>query len=115
MTKGVAGLLSLRGPLVSGDLDPLRTYFTNEDVGGWKDFSAAGFLLANAFRTSSSTAPDSLPSVKKWKAFAVQIDIMAKSLKKKDTKGALVAYDASVAALDEYLAKVDLPATAETK
>ena len=107
--------MSLRGPLVSGNLDPLRSFFTSEDVGAWKDFSAAGFLLANAFRTSSSTAPDNLPSVRVWKAFAVRIDTMAKSLKKKDTNAALVAYDAAVATLDEYLAKVDLPSTAEIK
>ena len=56
--------MSLREPLESGDLDPLRSYFTSEDVGAWKDFSAAGYLLANAFRTSSSTPPDNLPSIK---------------------------------------------------
>lgn len=64
MTQGVSGLLGLRGPLESGDVDPLRAYFSSEDVGGWKDFSSAGYLLANAFRTSSSTPPDNLPSVK---------------------------------------------------
>jgi len=40
---------------------------------------------------------------------------MTKSLKKKDTKGALVAYDGAIAALDEYLAKVELPPSAEIK
>ena len=40
---------------------------------------------------------------------------MAKTLKKKDTAGALVAYDGAVVALDEYLAKVDLPVAAELK
>jgi len=34
---------------------------------------------------------------------------MTKSLKKKDTKGAITAYEAATAALDEYLAKVELP------
>jgi len=40
---------------------------------------------------------------------------MTQSLKKKDTKGALVAYDAALAALDEYLAQVELPPLAEIK
>jgi len=34
---------------------------------------------------------------------------MTKALKKKDTAGALAAYDGATAALDEYLAKVELP------
>jgi hypothetical protein len=38
---------------------------------------------------------------------------MTKSLKKKDTKGALAAFEAATAALDEYLEKVELPAAKE--
>ena len=41
-----------------------KDYFSNEADGGWKDLTAAGYLLSNAFRRSSSTAPDSLPAVK---------------------------------------------------
>lgn len=51
----------------------------------------------------------------KWKAFTAEIETMTKSLKKKDTKGALVAYDGAIAALDEYLAKVELPSAKEIK
>lgn len=56
--------LALKKPLESGSIQELKDYFSTEDVGGWKDGSSAGYLLANAFRTSSSKAPDSLPSVK---------------------------------------------------
>lgn len=61
---GVTGFLGIKPLLESGDVDALRNYFGNEDMGGWKDFTAAGYLLANAFRRSSTTPPDSLPSVK---------------------------------------------------
>lgn len=60
-TKGFAGLRPL---IESGNVDGIRSYFASEDVGSWKDLSTAGYLLANAFRTNSSAAPDSLPSVK---------------------------------------------------
>lgn len=50
--------------LESGNIDSVRNFFSSEEVGSWKDFSASGYLLANAFRRSSSTAPDALPSVK---------------------------------------------------
>jgi hypothetical protein len=62
--KGVQGFLSLGGSIESGTIDDVRTFFTSEEDGMWKDFSAAGYLLANAFRRNSSAAPDTLPSVK---------------------------------------------------
>lgn len=40
---------------------------------------------------------------------------MTKSLKKKDTDGALATYDDAVVALDEYLTKVDLPTSKDIK
>lgn len=61
---GVKGFLGLQADLEAGNLDPLRAYFANEDAGGWKDFSSAAYLLANAFRRNSTAAPDSLPTVK---------------------------------------------------
>ena len=64
VTVGVATFVGLKGALEKGDIDAVRTFFSSEDAGFWKDFSAAGYLLANAFRTNSSAAPDSLPSVK---------------------------------------------------
>jgi hypothetical protein len=64
VTKGVKGFLSLGASLESGSIDDVKTFFKSEEDGMWKDFSAAAYLLANAFRRSSSTPPDSLPSVK---------------------------------------------------
>ena len=61
---GVKGFIGLQADLEAGNLDPIRAYFANEDAGGWKDFSAAAYLLANAFRRNSTAAPDSLPTVK---------------------------------------------------
>jgi len=61
---GVRAFLGLRSALEGGDIDTVRTFFTKEEEGGWKDLSAAGYLLANAFRRNSTAAPDSLPSVK---------------------------------------------------
>ena len=61
--KGVAGFLALGSFLEEGNIDGLRNYFATEEVGGWKDLTAAGYLLANAFRRNSTAAPDSLPSV----------------------------------------------------
>lgn len=56
--------MALKGPLESGEIEPVRSFFTSEEEGYWKDFSAAGYLLANAFRRNSSAAPDTLPAVK---------------------------------------------------
>jgi hypothetical protein len=64
VTNGVATFVALKSSLEKGDVDAVRTFFASEDDGYWKDFSAAGYLLANAFRTNSSAAPDTLPSVK---------------------------------------------------
>ena len=64
MTKGVASFVGLKNALEKGDINVIRSYFSSEEDGSWKDFTAAGYLLANAFRTNSSAAPDSLPSVK---------------------------------------------------
>jgi hypothetical protein len=83
-------------------------------VGAWKDFSAAGYLLANAFRRSSATPPDSLPSVQKWKSYAAAVEAMAQSLKKKDAAAALRIYDAALVKLDDYLTQaVELPGLKE--
>jgi hypothetical protein len=60
----VKALLVVEGTLESGSVAEAKEYFSGEAVGEWKDFTAAGYLLSNAFRRSSSTAPDSLPAVK---------------------------------------------------
>ena len=64
VVKGIMGFLALRTTLEGGSIEETKAYFTDEQVGTWKDVSSAGYLLANAFRRSSNTAPDSLPSVK---------------------------------------------------
>jgi hypothetical protein len=58
------GLLAAGDSLKDGSTKEAKAYFSNEDSGGWKDLTAAGYLLSNAFRRSSSSAPDSLPAVK---------------------------------------------------
>ena len=60
----VKGLLSAVEELKNGNSKVAKEYFSSEDDGSWKDLTAAGYLLSNAFRRSSSTAPDSLPAVK---------------------------------------------------
>jgi hypothetical protein len=47
----------------------------------------------------------------KWKTFTSQVEAMTKALKKKDTTGALLAHNDAIVALDEFLAKVELPPT----
>jgi hypothetical protein len=60
----VQGLLSSVEALKNGDSKPAKEYFEGEEGGTWKDLTAAGYLLSNAFRRNSTAAPDSLPSVK---------------------------------------------------
>ena len=64
VNEGVKGFLAAGVSLEKEDIGAVRAFFTNEDPGTWKDFSTAGYLLANAFRRNSTAAPDSLPAVK---------------------------------------------------
>ncbi len=112
---GVKSFAALESSLESGSLDATKAYFTTDDAGGWKDSSAAGYLLANAFRRSSTTPPDSLPTVKKWKAFAAEMDVLQKALKKKDAKNVKVSYEKGSGLLDLYLESVELPPVLELK
>jgi hypothetical protein len=54
-------------------------------------------------------------STKAWKAFVKELDAMQKKLKKNDAAGALAVLDGASAALDAYLAEVELPPVAELK
>lgn len=72
-------------------------------------------LLANAFRTSSTKPPDSLPSVKKWKAFAKEIELLKRALAKKDGDKVFTAYKSAEEKLDDYLDAVELPSGMELK
>ena len=60
VVAGIKGFLALE----EGSPESTVEYFATDAEGGWADASAAGYLLANAFRTSSTKPPDSLPSVK---------------------------------------------------
>ena len=64
VTRAMQGFIALESSLQEGSFDKTKEFLTSEEDGAWKDGSSAGYLLANAFRRSSSTAPDSLPSVK---------------------------------------------------
>ena len=73
------------------------------------DFSSAAYLLANAFRSNSTTSPDSLPTVKKFKAFMKLYDFLVAAAKKKNNLDAtLAAYDECAASLEAFLASVEL-------
>jgi hypothetical protein len=59
------GLLAAGDSLkVGGSTTTAKAYFSTEGPGGYKDLTAAGYPLSNAFRRSSETAPDKLTSVK---------------------------------------------------
>ncbi len=113
VTAAVKGYLALSASLGADSLEETKAYFTVDEVGYWKDVTAAGYLLANAFRRSSTTPPDSLPSVKKWKAFAAEQENLQKALKKKDLKKVKESYEKSQPLLNEYLELVELPPTTE--
>ena len=118
VTAGISALLALESSLDSGSIGASQVYFTSEGEGTWEDLSAAGYLLSNAFRRNSTAAPDSLPSVKKWKAFAADITVLEKIAKKgkdKDCASALAALKKAEASLDAYLDAVELPSVDEMK
>lgn len=56
--QGVKGLLAAESALKSGDANSAKAFFSTEDPGSWKDLTAAGYLLSNAFRRSSTQPPD---------------------------------------------------------
>ncbi|KAL3760843.1 hypothetical protein ACHAWU_007909 [Discostella pseudostelligera] len=97
------------------NLNEVNAFFESTDEGGWEDLTAAGYLLANAFRTTSTKAPDALPSVKKWKAFAKEIELVKRALSKKDSEKVFTAYKSAEETLDAYLDAVELPSGMELK
>lgn len=56
--EAIKGLLVAEEGLAAGNSKDAKAYFAAEDAGSWKDLTAAGYLLSNAFRRSSTTAPD---------------------------------------------------------
>jgi len=113
VTAGVKAFLALSGSLEGGSIDATKAFLTSEEEGGWQDLKSAGYLLSNAFRRNSTTAPDSLPSVKAWKAFAAEVEKMQKAADKKSKSGVADAYKKAEALLDDYLEKVELPPSIE--
>jgi len=110
----IAGIKSFLTP-DARDLGQVNAFFESSELGGWEDLSAAGYLLANAFRTSSTKAPDALPSVKKWKAFAKDIELLKRALSKKDAEKMFSAYKSAEEKLDAYLDAIELPPAMELK
>ena len=114
VTAGVKGFLALSGPLEGGSsIVEAKSFLSSKEEGGWEDFKSAGYLLSNAFRRNSTTAPDSLPSVKAWKAFAAEVEKMQKAVDKKSKSGVADAYKKAEALLDGYLELVELPPSIE--
>ena len=113
VTAGVKAFLALSEPLDSGSIAEAKAFLSNEEAGGWGDLKSAGYLLSNAFRRTSTTPPDSLPSVKAWKAFAAEVEKMQKAVDKKSKSGVADAYKKAEALLDGYLELVELPPSIE--
>ena len=113
VTAGVKAFLALSEPLEGGSIAEAKAFLSNEEAGGWGDLKSAGYLLSNAFRRTSTTPPDSLPSVKAWKAFAAEVEKMQKAVDKKSKSGVADAYKKAEALLDDYLEKVELPPSIE--
>lgn len=102
--KGAAAYLALDPSL--GGKNP---FFQGDKDSQAEDFLAAGMLLANAFRTNSTTAPDSLPTVKKYKVFLKEYEAFLKLSKKKGgADAAAECYARSTELLKVYLSSVQL-------
>jgi len=112
--SSVSGLIRVDDGLKNGDSTIAKDFFSSETDGSWKDLTAAGYLLSNAFRRSASTSPDSLPAVKKYKAFVKEVDNFQKVLKKKGAAAATEVFSNNVeVALDVWLSEIQLPAARE--
>jgi len=111
--EGVQQFISLESSLSKGSVAEAAVFFDGNGKGTWKDTKAAGYLLANAFRRSSSTAPDKLPSVKAWKKFAAGVEAIQKPVSKKKAKPSLEAFLKAKEFLEPYLEEVDLTSALE--
>ncbi|CAJ1930408.1 unnamed protein product [Cylindrotheca closterium] len=108
----VKGLLEVGTALKGGSTKEAEAYFGSEDAGSWKDLTAAGYLLSNAFRRSSTTSPDSLPAVKKYKALVKEVEGLQKKLKKGAGKAA-DQFSTVEEALEIWLTEIELPPAKE--
>jgi len=108
VTKGAEAYMGLGDAVASGKLTA-APFFAGDKNSPAEDFLGAAFLLANAFRSNSTASPDTLPTVRKFKAFMKEYEATLALAKKKNNVDATVAsYDRSVALLKEYLASVEL-------
>ena len=108
VTKGADGYMGLGDAVASGKF-LAAPFFAGDKNSPAEDFLGAAFLLANAFRSNSTASPDTLPTVRKFKAFMKEYEATLALAKKKNNVDATVAsYDRSVALLKEYLASVEL-------
>jgi glutathione S-transferase len=97
------------GDAVAGGKLAAAPFFAGDKNSPAEDFLGASFLLANAFRINSTTSPDSLPTVKKFKAFMKEYETTLALAKKKNNADAAVAsYNGSVDLLKVYLTSVEL-------
>ena len=109
MAKGAAAYLTLGNAAADGSLAK-NSFFEGGKDSQAEDFLAAAYLLANAFRSNSTSSPDSLPTVKKFKAFMKEYEMtLAASKKKKD---ASESYAKSVELLKVFLDSVETPPNA---
>jgi hypothetical protein len=107
VSSGATGFFALGDAVASGDLlqDP---FFVGGKDSPAEDFLAKAFLLANAFRSNSSAAPDSLPTVKAFKKFVAEFDKLRELSKKKKTEAAVESYNKAVELLKVYMKSVQL-------
>jgi glutathione S-transferase len=108
VSKGAEAYMGL-GDAVAGGKLAAAPFFAGDKNSPAEDFLGASFLLANAFRINSTTSPDSLPTVKKFKAFMKEYETTLALAKKKNNADAAVAsYNGSVDLLKVYLTSVEL-------
>ena len=74
--------------------------------GAYDDLAAAGFLLANAFRINSTTPPDNIIQVKKFKKFKAAADTIPANAKKRKIN--TDDYTTATNLLTDFLNSVDL-------
>mmetsp|Transcript_32041 Transcript_32041/g.84409 ORF Transcript_32041/g.84409 Transcript_32041/m.84409 type:complete len:209 (+) Transcript_32041:125-751(+) len=102
VVAGAAAFMAL------GTINPKDPFFLGEKEGPAADFLTAAFLLANSFRSNSTTAPDNLPTVKAFKAFKAEYEAMLKSAGKKNAPDTADHYAKAKDLLQAYLVKVEL-------
>mmetsp|Transcript_152293 Transcript_152293/g.277088 ORF Transcript_152293/g.277088 Transcript_152293/m.277088 type:complete len:282 (-) Transcript_152293:189-1034(-) len=73
------------------------------------DLKQVGFLLGNAFRDDSSQDPPNVKECAQWLSTERQMIRLRNAINKQDKREAILAYSASIDALNNYLEDVELP------